>query len=212
LDGEAGATGPAPLIESDNLAYRHTGRDNAALAGCSLRIERGERILLEGPSGSGKSTLTALLSGLRPPSSGQLRLEGVEQASIGSAVWRRHVVAAPQFHENHVVLGPLAFNLLIGRRWPPERKDLQDAYELCVALGLGPLLERMPGGLQQMVGDTGWQLSHGERSLVFLGRALLQGADLVVLDETFGSLDPATMCRALTVAIEQTETLLVIRQ
>lgn len=70
----------------------------------------------------------------------------------------------------------------------------------------------MPAGLQQMVGHTGWQLSHGERSLVFLGRALLQGADVVLLDETFGSLDPVTLQRALGVTLERTETLVVIRQ
>ena len=81
-----------------------------------------------------------------------------------------------------------------------------------MALGLGPMLEKMPSGLQQMVGDTGWQLSHGERSLVFLGRALLQHPRLVLLDETFGSLDPETMLRALAVALERAETLVVIRQ
>jgi ATP-binding cassette subfamily B protein len=122
------------------------------------------------------------------------------------------VTSSPQFHENHVLLGPLAFNLLIGRRWPPGPQDLQDAYELCVALGLGALLDRMPAGLQQMVGDTGWQLSHGERSLVFLARALLQRPDVVLLDETFGSFDPVTLQRALGVAVERAGTLLVIRQ
>jgi len=136
----------------------------------------------------------------------------MSQESMGVHAWRSRVASSPQFHENHVLLGPLAFNLLIGRQWPPTPQDLQEAYELCVALGLGPLLDRMPGGLQQMVGDTGWQLSHGERSLVFLARALLQRPELVLLDETFGSLDPLTMQRALAVSVERAETLLVIRQ
>ena len=201
-----------PLVETEDLAYHYQGREKPALAPCSVHIQRGERVLLEGPSGSGKSTLAALLSGLREPSGGHLRLDGAEQDAIGVRAWRRRVVASPQFHENHVVLGPLVFNLLLGRRWPPQPEDLQEAYELCVALGLGPLLERMPGGLQQMVGDTGWQLSHGERSLVFLARALLQKGDLVLLDETFGSLDPQTKRRALEVTFDRTETLVVIRQ
>ena len=207
------ATGaPSALVETENLAYHYDGRAAPALSGCSLRIESGDRLLLEGASGSGKSTLAALLSGLRQPTGGRLLLEGSDHESVGVTAWRHAVVASPQFHENHVVLGPLLFNLLIGRRWPPQPEDVQEAYELCFALGLGPMLEKMPSGLQQMVGDTGWQLSHGERSLVFLGRALLQRSRLVLLDETFGSLDPETMQRALKVALERAETLVVIRQ
>lgn len=48
----------------------------------------------------------------------------------------------------------------------------------------------MPAGLQQILGETGWQLSHGERSRLFIARALLQGPDVMVLDESFGALDP----------------------
>ncbi len=208
--GPAGA--PSALVETENLAYSYDGRVAPALSGCSLRIQRGDRLVLEGASGSGKSTLAALLSGLRQPTGGRLVLDGADHQSVGVAAWRQAVVMSPQFHENHVLLGPLLFNLLVGRRWPPGPGDIQEVHELCVALGLGPMLAKMPSGLQQMVGDTGWQLSHGERSLVFLGRALLQDSRLVLLDETFGSLDPLTMQRALGVAVSRAETLVVIRQ
>ncbi|MCB9795102.1 MAG: ATP-binding cassette domain-containing protein [Alphaproteobacteria bacterium] len=57
----------------------------------------------------------------------------------------------------------------------------------------------MPAGLGQIVGASGWQLSHGERSRVFLARALLQGARLIVLDESFAALDPVTLKRCLEV-------------
>lgn len=53
-------------------------------------------------------------------------------------------------------------------------------------------LERMPAGLFEMVGESGWQLSHGERSRLFMARTLLQQGELVVLDESFAALDPAT--------------------
>jgi ATP-binding cassette subfamily B protein len=98
----------------------------------------------------------------------------------------------------------------MGRAWPPSPKDLAEAEEVCRALGLGDLLDRMPAGMLQMVGETGWQLSHGERSRLFMARALLQGADLVILDESFGALDPATMRRCLQTAIDRAGTLLVI--
>ncbi|MCB1807524.1 MAG: hypothetical protein KDJ99_20950, partial [Candidatus Competibacteraceae bacterium] len=66
-------------------------------------------------------------------------------------------MAAPQFHENHILTETLAFNLLMGRRWPPAEQDLQEAETLCEELGLGDLLRRMPAGLHQMVGESGWQ-------------------------------------------------------
>jgi ATP-binding cassette subfamily B protein len=79
-----------------------------------------------------------------------------------------------------------------------------------MTLGLGDLLDRMPAGMLQMVGETGWQLSHGERSRLFLARALLQGADLVVLDESFAALDPDSLRQSLDCAIRRTPTLLLI--
>ena len=56
----------------------------------------------------------------------------------------------------------------------------------------------MPAGLLQMVGESGWQLSHGEKSRLYIARALLQGAELVVLDESFAALDPESLRQALS--------------
>lgn len=198
------------VLEALDLTYRHQDRGRPVLAGCTLRIVRGERLLLEGPSGGGKSTLAALLTGLRQPDSGLVLLRGLDWHTIGREAWRRQVVLAPQFHENHVFTETLAFNLLMGRRWPPADQDLEDAAEVCRELGLGDLLARMPSGLQQIVGETGWQLSHGERSRLYMARALLQGAEVVLLDESFAALDPENLEQALDCALKRAPTLLVI--
>lgn len=65
-------------------------------------------------------------------------------------------------------------------------------------------------GLLQMVGETGWQLSQGERSRLYIARALLQGADVIVLDESFAALDPETLHQALRCVLNRASTLLVI--
>ena len=91
-----------------------------------------------------------------------------------------------------------------------ELAQAGEVAELCEELGLGPLLERMPSGMMQMVGETGWQLSHGERSRVFIARALLQNADLVLLDESFAELDPESLRDCLTQAAALSNTLLVV--
>jgi ATP-binding cassette subfamily B protein len=84
------------------------------------------------------------------------------------------------------------------------------AEGICRELGLDDVLRRMPAGLLQLVGETGWQLSHGERSRLYMARALLQEADLVVLDESFAALDSETLNRCLRCVLKRAATVLVI--
>jgi ATP-binding cassette subfamily B protein len=197
------------LIDASEVVFRYRPEGRAVLQGLDLTVHHGEKVLLEGASGGGKSTLAALLTGLRLPDSGLLLLDGLDRPTLGSR-WHQMAAAAPQFHENHILASPLAFNLLMGRVWPPSEADLRMAQALCVELGLGPLLSRMPSGLMQQVGETGWQLSHGERSRIFLARALLQDVQLTVLDESFAALDPETLKVCLKCVVARTGTLVVI--
>jgi ATP-binding cassette subfamily B protein len=202
--------GDEPLIEAHELEFCHAGRQQSVLRGIDLQIADGDKILLTGPSGSGKSTLASLLVGLRAQTGGILLARGLDRESLGSAGWRGLISAAPQFHENHVFADTFAFNLLMGRRWPPERGDVQAAVEVCRSLGLDELLQRMPAGFQQVVGDSGWQLSHGERSRLFMARALLQRSRLVILDESLAALDPENLAKALTSTLDRDAAFLVI--
>jgi ATP-binding cassette subfamily B protein len=207
----AGASGErGALVEANNIFFQFPGRVEPVLRGCNLRIANGDRVLIEGASGGGKSTLASLLAGLRSPGSGLLLVSGLDRETLGPDGWRRQITCAPQFHENHVLTGTFAFNLLMGRRWPPWSTDMAEAESLCRELGLGELLDRMPAGLQQTVGETGWQLSHGERSRLFIARTLLQGADLIILDESFAALDPENLRRAMNCVLKRAPSLLVV--
>lgn len=197
------------IIEADRLTYRYRKEGSPALQGCSLIIKRGDRLLLEGPSGGGKTTFASLLCGTRQPESGLLLANGLDIHTLGTDRWRERVSAAPQFHENHILTETLAFNLLMGR-WPPSASDMQEAEALCRQLGLGHLLDTMPSGILQMLGEGGWQLSHGERSRIYIARALLGRADLVILDESFAALDPENLRISLECALERAPTLMVI--
>ena len=201
---------PQAVLEANGLVFRYRREGQPVLRDCSLRVSRGDFLLLEGGSGSGKSTLASLITGLRRPESGLLLAGGLDLDSLGAGGWRKRIAAAPQYHENHVLSASFAFNLLMGRRWPPTQADQKEAWEICQELGLGPLLERMPGGLMQMVGETGWQLSQGEKSRLYIARALLQGGDLIVLDESFAALDPENLRQALECVLRRAETLLVV--
>jgi ATP-binding cassette subfamily B protein len=198
------------LLEVRDLVFKHAGAPRAVIERASLTVRAGERVLLEGPSGSGKSTFASLLTGLRGQGSGLMLLGGLDMATWTRDGWGAQIAGAPQFHENHVVSGTLAMNLLLGRTWPPTPEDLNQAKALCEELGLGELLARMPSGLMELVGERGWQLSHGEQSRVFVARALLQRARVVVLDEAFGALDPVTMRKVMACVEARASTLIVI--
>ncbi len=198
------------VLTATDLRFRYSERTPPVLTGANLDVKRGDWVLLEGESGGGKSTLVSLLTGLRPPECGLLLIRGLDQQTLGAREWRKHIAAAPQYHENHVLTGTFAYNLLMGRSWPASDDVMREAEQLCRELGLGPLLERMPGGMMQMVGETGWQLSQGERSRLFLARALLQKADLVVLDESFAALDPATLRLSLECVLRRAPSLIVV--
>lgn len=198
------------VIEASRISFGHGGRQHQVLEGASFSIRKGERVLLIGPSGSGKTTLAALLSGLKRPAEGTVLLRGFDIKTLGEEEWARRVAFAPQFKDNHVFSGTLAFNLLLGRRWPPSPEDIREATQVCRELKLGALLERMPSGIHQHIGEQGWKLSQGEKSRVYLARSLLQNADLVILDESFGSLDAQTMRACIECAHRRSNALIVI--
>lgn len=203
-------SGRDPILEADHLSFTYSASRRPVLTDCSLTVKPGDRILMEGPSGGGKTTFATLLAGLRDPHDGLLLASCMDKRTLGDSAWTEQISAVPQFHENHVFSESLAFNLLLGRNWPPTSSDLASADHVCRGLGLGPLLDRMPNGLLQMLGDGGWQLSHGERSRLFMARALLNGSNALILDETFGSLDPENMRQCLEFALDQPQAIIAI--
>ena len=208
--GSTAVSASRDVMRAEDINFRYRDRGEAVLRGASFQIAKGDWILLEGGSGGGKSTLASVLAGAREPESGLLLAGGLDQRTLGAREWRRQVAMAPQYHENHILTESLAFNLLMGRRWPAGERDWAEAEAVCQELGLGELLKRMPAGLQQVVGETGWQLSQGERSRVFMARALLQKSRLLILDESFAALDPENLRQCLECVLRRAETLMVV--
>src|SRR5262249_23723911 len=93
------------LIEAHNLVFRTRKHGAAFVQDACLCIPAGDRLILTGPSGGGKSTFVSLLTGLHLPESGLLLSRGLDLSTLGADGWRQRVVAAPQFHENHVLTG-----------------------------------------------------------------------------------------------------------
>jgi ABC-type multidrug transport system fused ATPase/permease subunit len=154
-----------------------------------LEIAAGTRMAIVGETGSGKSTFAKLLSRLMDPTSGTVRLDGVDLREVSQASLRQSVVLVPQ--EGFLFDDTLAANLRYGQL---EATDELLVFAIDV-LGLTEWLETLPRGLQTQVGQRGESLSAGERQLVALVRAQLADPDLLVLDEATSSVDPALEMR-----------------
>jgi len=206
VDGEAAG----PILRGRDITFRYHPSSAAVLESCNVDVNIGDRILLEGPSGGGKSTLVGLLAGYLRPQRGVLLCRGIDHDSLGDVTWREQVAIAPQFHSNYVFSGTFAFNLMLGGEWPASEESLRAAREICEELGLGPLLVKMPSGMNQVIGESGWQLSHGERSRLFVARTLLQGSKVVILDESLGPLDPETHDRVMSCIKRRAQALIIV--
>ncbi len=199
-----------PILHAKDIVFQYRDFGKPVLENCNFQIHEGDRILLEGKSGGGKSTLASIIANLREQKSGLLLLNGMDRKTIGNEEWRQQVAMTPQFHENHTFCETFSFNLLMGRNWPPSKEDLEEAEKICTELGLDDVLRRMPSGFQQIIGESGWRLSHGEKSRLYIARSLLQKSSLIILDESFAALDPENLEKTLECVFKRASTLLVI--
>ncbi|MEU4607966.1 thiol reductant ABC exporter subunit CydC [Kribbella sp. NPDC023972] len=180
---------PQPLPDGRDLEVRllRVGYgDHDVLDGLSLDVPAGSRVVITGPSGSGKSTLAAVLLRFLEPRAGEVRLDGVDLARLDGDQVRSVVGLLTQ--ESHVFDTTIRENLLLAK---PGASDLQ-LWKALYRARLGVFVEKLPDGLDTMVGEHGARLSGGERQRLAFARLLLADRDVLVLDEPTEHLDEET--------------------
>jgi ABC-type lipoprotein export system ATPase subunit len=166
--------------------YRPGPRAVEALRGVSLAITRGEYVAIVGPSGSGKSTLLTLLGGLDAPTSGEVRLEGVDYATLGDRARTRLRLERigfvfQRFHLLPVLTALENVELPLAERGDARAPRRARARQLLEYVGLADRLD-----------NRATELSGGEMQRVAIARALANEPAIVLADEPTGELDEAT--------------------
>lgn len=175
------------------FAYAQAGRP--ALDGIDLVVPAGTSLALVGDTGSGKSTLASLVSRLRDPGSGAVRIDGYDLRDLDEATITSMVGVVTQ--ETYLVHASIRDNLLLAKA------DATDA-ELWSALGaaqVADLVASLPDGLDTVVGARGHRFSGGEKQRIAVARTILRDPRILVLDEATSALDNRTE-RALQQALD----------
>ncbi|MDH5275059.1 MAG: ABC transporter ATP-binding protein/permease [Gammaproteobacteria bacterium] len=208
LPGFDDSPGPriVQALEMRNVTFSYHALEEAALRDVSVRIERGALTAIGGQSGAGKSTLVDIATGLLPPGTGGLLIDGHRLNDQERVRWRRETALVPQ--ESFLFDDSIRANLACVR---PEATE-QELWEVLDAANCRAFVEARHGGLDSTVGERGGLLSGGERQRLSIARALLRRPQLLVLDEPTNNLDKESVAALLDIIekLKRQATLLIV--
>ena len=173
-------------ITLHNVCFHYAEATEDSLKDISFTLLKGEKVGLIGPSGAGKSTLAGVLSGLLPPTSGRVTVDGCELTPARAAALAMQIGYVPQ--TPFLFAGTLAENIAFsqwGFQWDEAR-----VREACVQAAID-FVDTHPDGLAQPIGENGVGLSGGQAQRVSIARAMYTHPSLLIFDEATSALDQA---------------------
>lgn len=194
-------------IALDNVCFRYRDQLDDVLHDINLTISAGQSVALVGRSGSGKSTLVSLLPRFYEYTGGEITLDDVPIRDYTLRALRDQIALVTQ----NVVLfnDTIAANIAYGTLSKNDPDAIRDAAAKAHAL---EFIDRMPDGMDTLIGDNGVMLSGGQRQRLAIARALLKDAPILILDEATSALDTESerhIQDALNVVMEGRTTLVI---
>ncbi len=170
-------------FDFENIGYAYPDSQDEIVSGLTFHVNPGETVAFVGESGAGKSTIMNLLVGFGMPSSGKLLIDGRDIKDISLQSYRKQLAVVPQ---NTILFsGTIRDNILYGASDISEEKLSQVIEEA----GLKSVIDKLPAGLNTVVGEHGDKLSGGQKQRISIARALIRNPKVILLDEATSALD-----------------------
>lgn len=169
-----------------DVSFRYPDSDSDALNNICLDVPAGSQVAIVGATGSGKSTLAGLVSRLMDPTSGSVRIDGVDLRELSLAGVAGLVGVVSQ--ETYLLHSSIGENLRHAR---PEATD-EEIVAAARAAQVHELIAGLPDGYDTVVGARGYRFSGGEKQRIALARTILRDPRVLILDEATSALDNRT--------------------
>lgn len=171
-------------VSFDHVSFTYPGSDRPALNDVSFSVRPGQVTALVGPSGGGKTTAASLIPRFWDTDSGTVAIGGINVRELNTEDLMRQVAFV--FQDTRLFKESLLENIRAAR--PEASRD--EVLSAARAAQCDDILEKLPQGLDTVVGTKGIYLSGGEQQRIALARAILKDAPIVVLDEATAFADP----------------------
>ena len=171
-------------VEFEDVSFTYDGAETPALSHVSFTAEPGQTVALVGPSGGGKTTAASLIPRFWDATSGAVKVGGVDVRQIDPHVLMDQIAFV--FQNSRLFKASILENVRAAR---PDATREQVRAAL-MAAQCGDILEKLPQGMDTLIGSEGTYLSGGEQQRIALARAILKDAPIVVLDEATAFADP----------------------
>ena len=171
------------MLEDVSFDYPDSKR---ALDRINVELPINKLVAIVGPTGAGKTTLAYLIPSLLTPTSGRILIDGIDIRELNVDSLRRHVTYV--FQEHVLLSDTVRENLLLANPDATESK-LHEALEIA---GCNEFLEKLPDGIDTVLGRSGDTLSVGQQQRLSIARGLVRDAKILILDEPTAALDPQT--------------------
>lgn len=175
-------------VELQDVSYSYDGEKNA-VDGVSLRIQPGEMVAFVGPSGGGKTTLANMISRFFDPQSGRVMIGGVDVRDME----KRELMDTVSFvfQNSRLIKASILENVRMGR----PNASREQVMEALRAAQCTDILEKLPQGVDTVIGTKGIYLSGGEQQRIAIARVMLKNTPIILLDEATAFADPDNEAR-----------------